>query len=1274
MKWIAAGLLCFWSVPMQAQEPRLILPVGHTSSISSAAFSPNGKQVVTASWDNTAKLWEAPGGKLLQELKKHSASLTSAAFSSNGKFIVTTSKDNTAILWDAASGRSLHVLRGHTDWLTGAAFSPDNTVVATCSWDHTARLWDVETGRLLHILSGHRGPVNKVGFNSDGKFLITASMDSTARVWGASSGKPVSTLQGHAGGVNDVVFSPDNRFAATASKDGTARQWQWATGKPGFTLKGHRAAVLTVSYNRSSTSILTSSSDGTAVNWSAATGKKTHSFPGSGGPLAGAIFSRDGSSVATLGNDGRASIWSASKGTLISNPEGHDGPITAAMFSPDGRFLLTSSMDNTAKIWSAGDGAMLGSLHGYTSVVTSVNFSPDGKYMVTSSWDNTAKIWDAADGKLLSELSGHTDWLNGAVFSNDGRYVVTASNDNTAKVWTVPGGKMVWDLKGHTDWVSSAVFSPDNTRIVTTSWDNTAMIFNMSDGKMIHRLEGHTAMVKSAAFNADGELLLTAGWDNTVKLWDVLPGIQVRTYEGHTDKVRSAVFNRDGSRIVTSSWDSTARIWNTASGVCEKILSGHSGSLNAALLSPDEQLILTTSMDHTGKIWDAASGELLHTLSGHSSAVNSAAFRPDGRSIVMASWDNSATIWNTSGKLTHRLTGHTGSLKSAIYSPDGKTIVTTSEDNTLRRWNASNGDFMYSFFAVGSSDYLAIDKFGHYDGTGAARERLYYVCGNEIIDLEQFKDLNWEPGLVGKLTGANPEPITAGKQNGIDICNYAPLVEETGVRNGQYSFAIFPRRGGVGEVQVFVNGKLTNRYDPSSLRNAGGKLILEVGEENLKKYFLSSADNTVTVKATTEAGLAMSRGSSIISSTPRKTAVNPNLYLVAVGISQYKNESLRLRYADKDASDFVSALTASAKKLLNTDQRQHVFTYLLNTEPHNPRWPLKSGIEKLIDSIAVKARPDDIIVLFFAGHGVLQTGQKNFLLLTAEASGTDMQGIEEQAAISTSELMEWLRKIRANKQLLILDACNSGRVVEQFQGAATARDIPADQQRALENLKDKTGTFILSASASGQAAYETSIYGQGLLTYSLLSGIKLGGGLRDNRFLDVTRWFNHACENVKAMAKEIGGRQDPQIIGNASFEIGLVDQEVVDNINLPTKKKLLRKSVFIGDEETLNDDLDISYLVDAELKTVSANGKDNPFVFIGDNPMLDAYTIRGRYTRKGNAIKYSVIVFRGQKERMHQFEINGTVEGKEESIKKIVETVRLAVKQETKQKTPDLNR
>jgi hypothetical protein len=156
----------------------------------------------------------------------HAGAVGSAAFSPDGTRIVTASFDHTARVWDAKTGAALATLSGHTDTVYSAAFSPDGTRIVSASRDNTARVWDAKTGTALATLSGHTGGVRNAAFSPDGARIVTASDDKTARVWDAKTGAALATLSGHTGAVYDAAFSPDGTRIVTASEDNTARVWQ----------------------------------------------------------------------------------------------------------------------------------------------------------------------------------------------------------------------------------------------------------------------------------------------------------------------------------------------------------------------------------------------------------------------------------------------------------------------------------------------------------------------------------------------------------------------------------------------------------------------------------------------------------------------------------------------------------------------------------------------------------------------------------------------------------------------------------------------------------------------------------------------------------------------------------------------------------------------------------------------------------------------------------------------------------------------------------------
>ncbi|KAJ5899031.1 hypothetical protein N7495_003775 [Penicillium taxi] len=550
----------------------------------------------------------------LQTLEGHSDSVLSIAWSPDGTRLASGSMDDTVRIWDLATGQSVSTLEGHRGLVRSIAWSPDGTRLASGSMDDTVRIWDLATGQSVSTLEGHRGLVRSIAWSPDGTRLASGSIDNTVRIWDPATGQSVSTLEGHSDSVESIAWSPDGTRLASGSYDNTVRIWDPATGQSVSTLEGHSDSVSSIAWSPDGTRLASGSSDNTVRIWDPATGQSVSTLEGHSNRVLSIAWSPDGTRLASGSYDNTVRIWDPATGQSVSTLEGHSDWVSSIAWSPDGTRLASGSSDNTVRIWDPATGQSVSTLEGHSDWVSSIAWSPDGTRLASGSSDNTVRIWDPATGQSVSTLEGHSNRVLSIAWSPDGTRLASGSDDNTVRIWDPATGQSVSTLEGHSNRVLSIAWSPDGTRLASGSDDNTVRIWDPATGQSVSTLEGHSDSVESIAWSPDGTRLASGSYDNTVRIWDPATGQSVSTLEGHSNRVLSIAWSPDGTRLASGSIDNTVRIWDPATGQSVSTLEGHRGLVRSIAWSPDGTRLASGSNDNTVRIWDPATGKSVSTL------------------------------------------------------------------------------------------------------------------------------------------------------------------------------------------------------------------------------------------------------------------------------------------------------------------------------------------------------------------------------------------------------------------------------------------------------------------------------------------------------------------------------------------------------------------------------------------------------------------------------------------------------------------------------------
>ena len=1062
--WRRTSVLCIFFVliytfPAWGGDAAVFVQIGHVGNVLCVAVSPDGRLGLSGGRDATVKLWEMSSGREIRTLVGHFAAVNSVAFSPDGKFVLSGSSDTTLRLWDLALGHTVRMFTGSRSSVSAVSISPDGRQALSAGLDPMVRLWDVETGRELMNMAGHEDSVNAVAFSPDGKTAASAGSDGTLRLWDLSSGHEIRVIKGPSSGFTAVVFSPDGQRLLSGDWSGGIGLWDAVTGESIAKLAA-------------------------------------------------------GSSVYTVG------------------------------FGSDG-LIFSGGQDGVLTLWKPTDFSTVGRLTGHRDQITSAVFIPDGGYVLSGSWDGTLKLWDIGSGRDVRTFEGLGSGVAAAMVAPGGDRAISGGAVQPPMVWDLVSGRGIMTLPIDPGGVNAMDYSPDGLSVLTAGRDGVIGLWDEETGERIRTFKGHEGEVEAVRFTPDGRFVVSGGLDRTVRVWDAADGREIRRFEGFKDSVDVLSVSPDGKYFLAED-SPDFLLLDLATGETVQRYSGHGPGVETVAFSPDGRFILSGSFDRTMKLWETSTGRLIRTFTGHTDSVEAVAFSPDGRLALSGGWDTTLRLWDIStGETIRVFSGHTGWVESAGFTPDGRRIFSGSADGTNRLWEVDTGRELARFTALAGGEWIVITPEGYYGSSPNGHSSLNVRLDNRVYGIDQFYDVFYRPDIVEhKLKGHDIRPlirltIEEALKNPPPDTRISQLPKSTEAARIMVAYRVESEGGGIGEVRVFHNGKLVKSdgfyrrategaAGPERLDAVDGRaiyeeqrdLVLEVGTadryesppkgqvfEDRVEIEMTPGENVISVCAFNWDNTIQGRMRSVVVDG-RQPPETPHLFIFAVGIDDYLDPKARLNYAAKDARDAAARLAEAAGSAFPPENIHQ--TVLVDEEAG------RANILGKVRELSERVKAGDLVVLFFAGHGLLRGDQYYFV--TREYNGR----LSDDCLISSNDVVEMSKRLRSLSQLFIFDTCHAGGLDYIITGLYDAR---------LSVLAKKLGLHIYASSSSFQTALD-GYQGNGLFTHELLAGLSGDPGIDENgdRYVSVVELGDFVRKNTQHTARRLGYPQTPTII------------------------------------------------------------------------------------------------------------------------------------------------
>jgi len=1038
----------------------------------------------------------------------HSLNASGATFSKNSEYLISFGTNELKI-WDVFKGIEIRTITCPN--VDGALISPDNKFILThSSINGEINIWNFTNGMLIRKFDVEV-PSNALFFNNDSHCFFSAETNGEIKKWDINTGKITIELD------LKNSFNNINAFAVEyVTKNKNFIYYRGLGGKENeavlyaLDVKSQKffGCNLVVKHN---TSKLRFSENGRFV-------------------IKGFEFDIDNFNINDKKDISIYNNTNCKKVLSISDI----GIFDEYLFSQDDKKCIVIRVNQN---WKDVSIELLNIEESKRIRVDTVNLkygiiasslSEDDKYLCLCGGNGDIVIWDLVNNSVFKTLGSLLE-PQCAFYSNNTSNIIIGN-----KVIDVPTGI---DKFGD-ESKNIKIYPSNNEKLALASMDSIGLcIINILDKSVYCNLEDS---------NSESEEI-------TAELLNNSYGI---------DSIKNIA-----SIIFFNFFDKTLFINNYDLQTGKKLNKINLG-ISMGQISPNGEFALTTSLDGSINIWDLKSSNLQNELQLNSNkTVISGIFLNNtkgvaiysissGKSIIdICDFETGEILKNYNVENCRRLISITYDDKYVIcetnnnqivfYDLDKGIICKTIENSNIYATNVSvSKDYKYilvsssfgrfivydfnsskelfTFYLLKNGDWVLKAPDGRFDGTLGGLKQLYYVQGLNVLTFDSFYEKLYYPKLWASTINADDTNVFNSEIDFSKSLKLPPLVniinpkvEDRGVIFNQnymsesqtieISVEVTDQGGGIDEILLYHNGKLVETT------NRGFKLVEENEEKSLKTFTvnLANGDNRIKVTAFNLQRIEAIPAEIVVNYTIAEE-IKPNLYLLVIGINEYKNTKYNLNYAIEDAVGFKRQIEIGAKELFNSI----VTISLSNAEA------TKDRIMEEINKIKAIAQQQDMFVFYYAGHGAMSVEDKSvFYLIPTDVTQMFSAPVLEEKAISASELKEISTEIKAQKQIFILDACQSGGIedVLAVRGAA--------EEKAIAQLARSTGTYWLAASTTEQFAGEFAQLGHGIFTYCILQAFNgAADGQGDNK-ITVQELSAYLNDQVPIISKQYKGSE-----------------------------------------------------------------------------------------------------------------------------------------------------